>query len=448
MALEFDGAATVVLEYYSSEALDGLHKVSKFTVPDVPGETEKAVVELFHSTKDSIGRATVCTITFEEPYVDPATFTGAPYDPYLYIWNTGYDVHLIGRESLPNVPLYDVQNNLPGDTFQDANGFPWALLVPMGWESPAETQYIGDAYPLFDSWRESFGTEVPSWYLYPAGASGDPNNHPPYPVLAKAPPTYSVGGSLGKIYQLEIAAVDGQRDPDPGDEVYFRSSLLPEGWSLDEVTGKVTLGQVNEPCTRVVYFWSEDEHGASTIDNAFRASFNFVGDPIKSYGRLVIETYPAALGAPATDTTLLLYDASGLLASADDPADPAVIPAHQPSALIDYVPSTPLASGTVLFVSIYSSTSNFGEYSIRAVQVPAGAVLPGDLPAYSYSGIGGINADDSPYEGYEASLGAEPWKGTYGTDEGPARLELGAGTPLYRSLGGGHDVDWVMITLP
>ena len=162
----------------------------------------------------------------------------------------------------------------------------------------------------------------------------------------------------------------------------------------------------------------------------------------------MIETYPADPDAAATDTTLLLYDASGLLASADAPNDPAVLPEHQPSALIDYVPSTPLASGTVLFVSIYSSTSNFGEYSIRAVPVPAGAVLPADSPAYTYSGIPGVNSDDSPYEGYEATLGAEPWKDTYGAGEGPARLELGAGTPLYRSLGGGHDVDWVMITLP
>jgi len=177
-------------------------------------------------------------------------------------------------------------------------------------------------------------------------------------------------------------------------------------------------------------------------------SYTPVKEPKSGYERLVIETYPAAPNAPATDTTLLLYDASGLLASADDPADPAVIPAHQPSALIDYVPATPLASGAVLFVSIYSSTSNPGPYSIRVAALPVSAVLPGDSPAYTYSEIGGINADDSPYEGYEATLGAEPWKDTYEAGDGPARLELGEGTPLHRYLGGGHDVDWVMITLP
>ncbi len=71
------------------------------------------------------------------------------------MWNTGYDVHLAGNASLPEAPhLYEWQRNRPEDAFTDAQGYPFALLVPQSWETPGETQYIGAPFPEFDRWRE------------------------------------------------------------------------------------------------------------------------------------------------------------------------------------------------------------------------------------------------------------------------------------------------------
>ena len=89
-----------------------------------------------------------------------AILSRPPYNPYLFVHNTLHDIHLIGRE-----PLSLSRN--PDDDFVDAEGFPWALLVPTAWESPAEGQRIEEAYPRFENWRVSAGTEHTDWYNYP-----------------------------------------------------------------------------------------------------------------------------------------------------------------------------------------------------------------------------------------------------------------------------------------
>jgi hypothetical protein len=90
--------------------------------------------------------------------------TEPPYDPYLYIHETTFDVHLVGRNSLPKGET----NNPPGsDGFRDANGYPRALLVPYNWGYPIETRHIELAYPRFETWRTSDGTKSSNWYLFP-----------------------------------------------------------------------------------------------------------------------------------------------------------------------------------------------------------------------------------------------------------------------------------------
>jgi len=84
------------------------------------------------------------------------------YDPYLYVYDTNCDVHLIGKPPLP----YSQNPNDP-DGFRDANGFPRALLVPSDWGYPIELTHIERAYDDFDEWRRSDGTDYNSWYLNP-----------------------------------------------------------------------------------------------------------------------------------------------------------------------------------------------------------------------------------------------------------------------------------------
>jgi LruC domain-containing protein len=261
MVIDFAGVADAQIEYYDAGG-------SLLKVTNMEGLTGQAVLPLFESTKDCIQRSTKAVLTFREP-APRNTITLPPYDPYLYVRNTKYDIHLIGRESLPN------STNPPGSTFQDAKGFPWALLVPISWKHPAETQYIGAAYPLFDRWRQTFGKEVPSWYLYPADVVLDPLNHPPYPVAKEHPePTITIGTNA--TYQLRIDTQDEMADPDPGDTVTFLSSQLPSCMQLDKVSGKVVINAKTSPGQYVVYFWSLDSKGASTISDPHRVQFNLV----------------------------------------------------------------------------------------------------------------------------------------------------------------------------
>ncbi len=124
-----------------------------------------AEIILFENTGKALGKTADFTLEFQTPQ---ATEEGAeevllsrpPYNPYLYVIDTGHDIHLIDREPLT------VSKN-PGDRFIDGDGFPWALLVPTDWESPAETQRIEEAYPRFDLWRTSGGMDHGDWYNYP-----------------------------------------------------------------------------------------------------------------------------------------------------------------------------------------------------------------------------------------------------------------------------------------
>lgn len=98
-----------------------------------------------------------------------------PFDPYLYVHNTTFDVHMIGK------PELDPTNNPPQTfdwDFRDQAGYPRALLVPTDWGHPIETNHIENAYPDFAQWRDSEGADAVDWYLNP-----DPDQvvYPPSP---------------------------------------------------------------------------------------------------------------------------------------------------------------------------------------------------------------------------------------------------------------------------
>jgi LruC domain-containing protein len=412
--------------------------VENITRPFNSTYKNKAVIPLFKSTKDAIGKTASFVVGFSEA-VDRDKVELAPYDPYLYVRDTGYDIHLVGKDPLPNThnPWYSYIN--VSMNFRDDEGFPWALLVPADWQHPAECQFIEVLYPFFEDWREDYGASNSNWYLRPL----DPKNKAPYPVTSDDPkPEYPAYEAESLYYQLEIEMVGKLKDPD-GDEVVFRSSELPEYMKLDEDSGLVTITNAL-PGQVTAYFWSEDTWGADSSADAFKAIFTFVEQAERM--RLIVETYPYDYGVAATDTTLELYDSSGLLDS--DENNPGVPPLHSPSAMIVYLPSEDLESGTVLFVKIYSAAGNRGPYSIRVFDLAENAVLPDDLPEYKYSGRTGINSDDTPYEEREAGLESDPWKYTYEPGEGPAVISFGPENPLHRYLATSSDVDWIMFTVP
>ena len=72
----------------------------------------------------------------------------APFDPYLYVHNSGEIIQLL-------------QVN---PAFKDPNGFPFGMLMPVDWLPPLEFFSISTIYPLFDNFVGSEGTEDLDWY--------------------------------------------------------------------------------------------------------------------------------------------------------------------------------------------------------------------------------------------------------------------------------------------
>jgi hypothetical protein len=105
-----------------------------------------------------------------------------------------------------------------------------------------------------------------------------------------------------QYFQLQFAA--DPPDPD-GDVVYFRGSPPPEGLAgkmfLDSTSGKVTFAEEVPVDDYLVYFWSEDEHGASTIDDPLKVIFSF-----RTVNAPPVVIYPAdpIVGIPQIGGTL------------------------------------------------------------------------------------------------------------------------------------------------
>ncbi len=124
-----------------------------------------ANVNFFESTNlaftNGVGHHTAFTLHFNSPIPQSAVDL-PPYDPYVYVHNTGKDVHLIGKPALPG----SLNPAVPVG-FRDSNGFPWAMLVPNNYKYPKEGMFIENAYPQFALWRQSLGQTNQDWYNYP-----------------------------------------------------------------------------------------------------------------------------------------------------------------------------------------------------------------------------------------------------------------------------------------
>lgn len=173
----FTGGADLTIEYPSGAV------TSRVSAP--------AVIPVFVSTKDTVGQTVSFSLHFDEAQ-PRATMDEPPYNPFLHVRNTGYDIHLIGEEALPG-------SKSAGLSFQDAEGFPWALLVPAAWEHPLECQRIEVPYPRFTLWRESFGARHTDWYLH---------YYDPYvpPVYVHVAGYYNAGTDAAALWWKEDAS--------------------------------------------------------------------------------------------------------------------------------------------------------------------------------------------------------------------------------------------------
>lgn len=97
-----------------------------------------------------------------------------PYDPYLYVYNTQYEIHLEGN-SLTHPDSKNAAHGLSG--FRDASNYPYAMLLPEEWLTPIEYIDLGEAYPEFLEFVRSNGGNKQDWYNRPN--SNAIKNNPP-----------------------------------------------------------------------------------------------------------------------------------------------------------------------------------------------------------------------------------------------------------------------------
>lgn len=111
-------------------------------------------------------------IRFSSP-VTVSQLTTPPYNPFIVINKSrGMEVHLPNYKptDLADKKLfmtYDDKSNPALDRYYVSdNQMPWAIIIPGEFDFPPERMNIGEYYPKFLKWAESFGVEYPDWYLY------------------------------------------------------------------------------------------------------------------------------------------------------------------------------------------------------------------------------------------------------------------------------------------
>ena len=138
------------LEVESTEQLSALRGI------EVLPSSNTTIARSNTATGQSLqmGKRAELELVLDTP-ADRSTLGAAPYDLYLYVKNTGHEIHFLGR-------YFDADGR---DLYLDENGFPWALLIPGDWRWPYERRDIHDGYDLFDDWYMSAGESFKDWYM-------------------------------------------------------------------------------------------------------------------------------------------------------------------------------------------------------------------------------------------------------------------------------------------
>lgn len=282
---------------------------SKIVVP-LFGDTEEAT---HTETGEPVKKTASFQIDFPNEGIQREKLQLAPYDPFLYVWDTHYDIHLVGEtplSAIPTLPGIDPVLELKSAsttgpyTFMDSEGFPWALLVPVDWEHPAETQRIEEVYPFFTNWRLSEGAGDTNWYLRPMDDTNDPPGMPTvspanleFDSTVAGPQDAAIDVTVGTDTDGDDAAVTLKWTTPTSYVTIAANDVGPESHKVTVDLTKV----LNVPEELLIYFWSEDGEGARS--DFAEVKLTFV-EPAAFL--LVIETFtPAAFNE--NDTYLTLF---------------------------------------------------------------------------------------------------------------------------------------------
>ncbi|WP_372766326.1 LruC domain-containing protein [Pseudoalteromonas sp.] len=103
--------------------------------------------------------------------LDLSAIPNAPYDPYLHVLSSGYEIHLSGNSSL--LP-HSTNSGESNSAYKDELGYPYALVVPEQWLPPLEYTDLGEAYATFLDYTLNSNTENEAWYLSPSSNKTKP----------------------------------------------------------------------------------------------------------------------------------------------------------------------------------------------------------------------------------------------------------------------------------
>ena len=101
---------------------------------------------------------------FDEP-IELSSISLPPYDPYLFVQNTGYEIHLPEHASRLGT---SVNNAEAAGGFKNEQGYPFAIIIPEDWEPPLEREDLGGAYSTFLGFVTSNGEQQDNWYTAPS----------------------------------------------------------------------------------------------------------------------------------------------------------------------------------------------------------------------------------------------------------------------------------------
>ena len=99
------------------------------------------------------------------------TLDNAPFDPYLYVHDTQFEIHLEGKASVLPYSKNVVEGKVD---FIDNNNFPFAQVFPETWQVPTERTDLGQAYPDFMNFIISGRKQNIKWYNTPNNAHVKP----------------------------------------------------------------------------------------------------------------------------------------------------------------------------------------------------------------------------------------------------------------------------------
>lgn len=114
--------------------------------------------------------------------IDPFIFAvnGFDHGPYVDMNNArAWEVHLKNHSPTEafDTNYFDQGDDMSSSqgNYQTLNGLPWALIIGTNWHHPRENVEILEAYPQFQSFAESAGTQNTTWFNSPVSSKSVEN---------------------------------------------------------------------------------------------------------------------------------------------------------------------------------------------------------------------------------------------------------------------------------